>query len=159
MLVRTVDGDISGCFVEIQSRVDSEHAKNQVVSGEHDSLAMRVKTLEARVAVLEVERAGLVDDMEALRTPSLDKAGCAHIDALAALSVAVATTEEVVAAHRRTRGVSKVLLRDFGEPRGQKDATMSFQAVQAQQAKGKALARDAAGGCKGARGDTGLLGA
>ena len=40
---------------------------------------------------------------------SVDKAGCAHIDALGTRSVAVATAEEVSAAVRRTRKASKVL--------------------------------------------------
>ena len=75
---------------------------------------------------------------------SLDKAGCAHLDALATRSVAVATAEEADAAYRRTRKVSNVLLHDFWGPRGH-DATMdSLRAVQAQKAqvkgKGKAPA-------------------
>lgn len=41
---------------------------------------------------------------------TLDKADCAHMDALAAWSIVVAITEEVVAAQRRTQKVSKVLL-------------------------------------------------
>ena len=76
---------------------------------------------------------------------TLDKAGCAHMDALAARSVGVATVAEVAAAQRRIREVSKVLLRDFWDPRGHEAATESFLAVQA---KGKAPA-DASGGGDG----------
>ena len=41
---------------------------------------------------------------------SLDKAGCAHIDALATRSVAVATAEESVNVERRMRKTNRVLL-------------------------------------------------
>ena len=59
MLSRALDGDISRCFAEIQSQVDAEHAQNEVLSGERNSLAVRVKALEAQVAGLEAERTDL----------------------------------------------------------------------------------------------------
>ena len=85
---------------------------------------------------------------------SVDKAGCAHIDALGTRSVAVATAEEVSAAVRRTRKASKVLQQDFWVARGHDAAAASFQAVQAQQAKGKSPAEDLEAGKRGSsRGD------
>ena len=74
---------------------------------------------------------------------SLDKAGCAHLDALATGSTKVATAEEVCAAQRRIRKASKVLQHDFWGQRGHDAAEESFKAVQAQQAKGKSRAEDA----------------
>ena len=80
---------------------------------------------------------------------SLDKAGCAHLDAIATESVKVATAEEVCAAQRRIRKASKVLQRDFWQERGHDAAAESFKAVQAQQAKGKFRAEDAEGSKRG----------
>ena len=71
---------------------------------------------------------------------SLNKAGCAHMDAIAARSVVVASVEEVAIAQRRTRKARKVPQQDFWLLCGHEAATESFRAVQAQQAKGKALA-------------------
>ena len=73
---------------------------------------------------------------------SLDKAGCAHMDALGAGSIGVATAEEVCAAQRRIRKASKVLQQEFWAKRGHAAATESFKAVQAQMAKGKSPAED-----------------
>ena len=70
----------------------------------------------------------------------LDKVGCAHIDAIATRSVAVATAEEVASVERRTRKASKVLLEDYWALRGHEDATKSFQELQARKAKGKSPA-------------------
>ena len=66
MLSRAVDDDIAHCFTEIQDRVDAEHAQGQVYRGERDSLAVRVKTLEAQVSGLEVKRSKLQRNVEAL---------------------------------------------------------------------------------------------
>lgn len=86
---------------------------------------------------------------------SLDKAGCAHIDAVASRSVAVATLEEVAASHRRTRRASRVLLQDFWALRGHQEATESIRAVQAQRQKGKAPEGGSAGDAEaGRRGST-----
>ena len=73
---------------------------------------------------------------------SLDKAGCAHMDALAAGSIKVATAEEVCGAQRRIRKASKVLQQEFWTKRGHAAAEESFKAVQAQIAKGKSAAED-----------------
>ena len=252
MLARAIDDDIARGFAEIQGWVNAEHAHGQVWCGERDSLAVRVKTLEAQVVGLETERQNLRSEVEALQgaqaglqeevktlrgsnaileeeietersvsnafglgawkvmeslegaveqlgvvpparvhrptemditlarlqkavgiclpaaraygdhcakaawtttLASLDKAGCAHIDALATGSVAVATAAEVTAAQRRTRGAGKALLRDFWDPRGHDAATESFLAVQA---KRRAPADDAGGSAgTGKRGSTG----
>ena len=68
---------------------------------------------------------------------SLDKAGCAHIDALATCVVVVATVEESVNAERRICKASKVLVEDYWARCGHEDATGSFRAVQVKQTKGK----------------------
>ena len=80
---------------------------------------------------------------------SLDKAGCAHLDALATGSVKVATAEEVCGAQRRIRKAGKVLQHDFWLERGHDAAAESFKAVQALQAKGKSRAEDAEGSKRG----------
>lgn len=195
MLSREINDDIGRGFVEIQRWVDDEHTQNEALSGERDSLAVRVKSLEAQVAGLETECTALRSDVQTLRSAwavleekvqtewelsnsiglatwealealegavvqlsvvppreassadrdrhhlgaptvhwevclpvaraygdhcakvawsttlaSLDKAGCAHMDALAAQYIVVATAEEADAVQRRTQKVSKVLL-------------------------------------------------
>ena len=80
---------------------------------------------------------------------SLDKAGCAHLDALGTRSISVATAEEVCAAQRRTRKASKILHQDFWLGRGHVAAAESFKAVQAQQAKGKSPVEDVEAGKRG----------
>lgn len=67
MLLWAIDNDIAGGFAKIQKRVEDEHAQNQVLSGECDPIALRVKTLEAQVVGLEAERASLRTDVETLR--------------------------------------------------------------------------------------------
>lgn len=62
---------------------------------------------------------------------SLDKAACAHMDALATRSVTVATSEEVAAAYRRTRRDNNILLQDFWTSRGSKAVMVSLREVQA----------------------------
>ena len=85
---------------------------------------------------------------------SLDKAGCAHLDALGTRSIKVATAEEVSAAQRRIRKAGKVLQQDLWLERGHDAAAESFKNVQAQQAKGKSRAEDAEASKRGStRGD------
>ena len=67
MLSRAIDDDISQDFIEIQKRVDAEHARSRALSAERDSLAERVKTLEAWLAGLEVECTTLQGDVQTLR--------------------------------------------------------------------------------------------
>ena len=73
------------------------------------------------------DRCGMVGWLTALA--SLDKAGCAHMDALATCSVVVATAEEVAAAYHRTRRSSNVLLQDFWTPRDLEAAMASLRDV------------------------------
>ena len=61
---------------------------------------------------------------------SLDKAGCAHLDTIAARSIVVDTAEVVSAVQRRTRKASKVLQQDFWALRGHATVLESFRAVQ-----------------------------
>lgn len=68
---------------------------------------------------------------------SLDKAGCAHMDALATRSVVVVTAEEVTAAYFRTRRSSNILLQDFWTPRGSEAVIASLREVQVQRARGE----------------------
>ena len=62
---------------------------------------------------------------------SLDKVGCAHLDALGTRSIGVATAKEVSAPHRWTRKASKVQQQYFWLTREHDAATESFKAVQA----------------------------
>lgn len=62
---------------------------------------------------------------------SLDKVGCVHVDALATRSVAVESTEEVTAGHRRMRRASNIFVQDFWAPRGHDAAMDSLSAAQA----------------------------
>ena len=85
---------------------------------------------------------------------SLDKVGCAHLDALGTRSIKVASAEEVCAAQRRIRKAGKVLQQDFWLERGHDAAEESFKAVQAQQAKGKSRVEDTEASKRGStRGD------
>lgn len=60
---------------------------------------------------------------------SLDKAGCAHLDALATRSIAVATTEEVAASYHWTQRGNNVLLQDFWVARGPEAVMASLTEV------------------------------
>lgn len=184
MLARALNGDIASGFAEIQKQVEDGHARNEVLTGERDALALRVQALEEQVKDLRGEKAVLEEEvrterelsgsvglaawraMEAVEgavltlgavpparchrpsemditfqrleragevfvpaaraygdhcakatwfatLASLDKAGCAHIDGLAARAVAVATPEETAAARNRTRKAGRVLLQDY----------------------------------------------
>lgn len=68
MLSREINDDIGRGFVEIQRWVDDEHTQNEALSGERDSLAVRVKSLEAQVAGLETECTALRSDVQTLRS-------------------------------------------------------------------------------------------
>ena len=55
MLSRALNADVSQAYREIQQKVDEEHARNEVLSSERETLLERVKSLEAKLAELEAE--------------------------------------------------------------------------------------------------------
>lgn len=71
---------------------------------------------------------------------SLNKVGCAHLDALVTRFVAMATAEEVAASYHGMRQSSNVLLQDFWMLHGSGVAMASLREVQVRRVRGKALA-------------------
>ena len=47
MLSRALNADISQAYAKIQQRVDDEHAQNEALSSERETLSERDKSLEA----------------------------------------------------------------------------------------------------------------
>lgn len=73
MLLGVIDCDISHGFAEIQKWIDMEHDWSRALGTERNSLAERVKTLEARVAGLETEHTSLQSGVQTLHWATLEK--------------------------------------------------------------------------------------